>query len=248
MYKEIVVCFKKPELSAEEFSRHWKEVHGPIFVESVPAVKRYIQNHLIQVPGYEYLGDGLVQMCWDTMETQKKFGVWSNARESEDLADDTPKFTGSQDNAPIWLTEEHVIWNDEESKERVALGENGLFSAADTGVRHKYSFKIISLLFRRADISRQDFNDYWMGKYPAVFSKHSPGVLKYVQNHLVESPGADFRGDGVEELWFENLESMKNFIASAKDNKVLADEVARFMDVNKEQTWLIEEHIMKWEQ
>lgn len=47
----LIVCIKRqPNLSREEFSKHWRDVHGPL-VASVPEfakyVRRYAQYHMI---------------------------------------------------------------------------------------------------------------------------------------------------------------------------------------------------------
>jgi uncharacterized protein (TIGR02118 family) len=112
LIKEMVVCHRKPGLSFEEFSKHWKEVHGPLFAKNVPKVKKYVQNHFVQKPGVKYEGDGMVEMYWDDLETQKKYGVWSNSRLADELAEDSPKFLDLNTKELIWVVEEIVIFED----------------------------------------------------------------------------------------------------------------------------------------
>jgi len=47
MIKLIAMLKRKPELSVEEFHRHWREVHGPLIrnTKSGSYVVRYEQNH-----------------------------------------------------------------------------------------------------------------------------------------------------------------------------------------------------------
>ena len=45
MIKRISLLTRKPELSREEFSDYWLNVHGPM-VERLPNVIRYVQNHI----------------------------------------------------------------------------------------------------------------------------------------------------------------------------------------------------------
>jgi len=41
--KLIVVCYRRPDLSREEFRRYFREVHGPLAM-AMPHVSRYVQN------------------------------------------------------------------------------------------------------------------------------------------------------------------------------------------------------------
>ncbi len=53
MLKYLITIHRRPGLSHEEFSRHWREVHGPLVMRT-PEVCRhfvgYVQNH-VQQPG-----------------------------------------------------------------------------------------------------------------------------------------------------------------------------------------------------
>jgi uncharacterized protein (TIGR02118 family) len=46
MIKRISILIRRPQDSREVFSKHWNRVHGPL-VATLPAVGRYIQNHVI---------------------------------------------------------------------------------------------------------------------------------------------------------------------------------------------------------
>jgi uncharacterized protein (TIGR02118 family) len=65
MIKVISVVHKKPDISKEDFYRYWKDVHGPLVAQALPGMKKYVQNHLIRVPGYEYEGNGLIETWYD---------------------------------------------------------------------------------------------------------------------------------------------------------------------------------------
>jgi uncharacterized protein (TIGR02118 family) len=110
--KEMVTCHKKPGLSYEEFSRHWKEVHGPLFAKYVPRVKKYVQNHFLQMPGFSNDADGMVEMYWDDFESQKQYGVWSKSRLAPELAQDGPKFLEIGRKECVWVVGEEVMWEE----------------------------------------------------------------------------------------------------------------------------------------
>jgi uncharacterized protein (TIGR02118 family) len=44
MVKAIVLARRRPDLSRDDFLRHWYEVHGSLWAK-VPGVRRYVQNH-----------------------------------------------------------------------------------------------------------------------------------------------------------------------------------------------------------
>lgn len=50
MVKHILFVKRKPGISREEFSRYWREVHGPLVMDT-PEINRhfltYVQNHLV---------------------------------------------------------------------------------------------------------------------------------------------------------------------------------------------------------
>jgi len=45
MLKFMVVIYKRPGMSSEEFRRHLTEVHGPL-ASRLPGLRRYVQNHV----------------------------------------------------------------------------------------------------------------------------------------------------------------------------------------------------------
>ena len=106
MIKSIVVAHRKTGLTREEFNRYWKEEHGPLAARLIPGVRKYVQNHLIDIPGMEYEGDGIVEMWYDDVES------WQNSmkaiQSSKELAKDGAKFCDLS-NAKVWIVEEHVI-------------------------------------------------------------------------------------------------------------------------------------------
>ena len=46
MIKVLALLTRRPELTHEQFARHWLEVHGPL-AHAVPGVRRYVQSHIV---------------------------------------------------------------------------------------------------------------------------------------------------------------------------------------------------------
>jgi uncharacterized protein (TIGR02118 family) len=106
--KTIVVAYRKPGLTVEEFNKHWKEVHAPLAAKMIPGLRRYVQNHFISVPGKEYEGDGIVEMWYDSLEAQRKSMEYLRSPAAKALAEDGASFADMR-NAKEWIVEEHVI-------------------------------------------------------------------------------------------------------------------------------------------
>ena len=106
MIKSIVVIHRKAGLTREEFSRYWKNEHGPLASRLIPEVRRYVQNHLVDIPGMEYEGDGIVEMWYDDVESWQE--SMKHIQSSKELAEDGDKFCDLR-NARVWIVEEHVV-------------------------------------------------------------------------------------------------------------------------------------------
>jgi uncharacterized protein (TIGR02118 family) len=109
MIKSIVTAYRKPGLSREEFNKYWKEQHAPLAARLIPGVRRYVQNHLVAVPGMEYEGDGIVEMWYDDVESWQKSIKYIHSPEAKVLAEDAAKFCDLRTAAKVWIVQEHVI-------------------------------------------------------------------------------------------------------------------------------------------
>jgi uncharacterized protein (TIGR02118 family) len=67
--KSIALAHRKAGLTREEYNRYWKEQHAPLAARLIPGAKKYVQNHFIEIPEYEYEGDGFVEMWYDNVES-----------------------------------------------------------------------------------------------------------------------------------------------------------------------------------
>jgi uncharacterized protein (TIGR02118 family) len=106
MIKTIALAYKKTGLTREEYNKYWLEEHGPLAARLIPYVKKYVQNHFIDVPGQTYEGDGIVEMWYNNLED------WQKSRQAvfsdQELAQDAANFVLMRP-AGFWVVEEHVI-------------------------------------------------------------------------------------------------------------------------------------------
>jgi len=70
MIKSIGLLTRRPELTHEQFVRHWVEIHAPL-AHAVPGVRRYVQNHIVEertradIPTTEVAIDGIAELWYD---------------------------------------------------------------------------------------------------------------------------------------------------------------------------------------
>ena len=118
MIKVVMVVKRKPGISREEFYKYWKDVHGPLVARHIPGMRKYIQNHFVDVPGYEYEGDGIIETWYDDVDSFLKSMEFNKTKEARDLGlgQDWAKIA---DMGPpkMWIVEEYVI-KDETGKRK----------------------------------------------------------------------------------------------------------------------------------
>jgi uncharacterized protein (TIGR02118 family) len=63
--KFIVVLYRKPDVSVEEFHVTLRNEHKAM-AERLPGLRRYIQNHVVSDPSRKHPGwDAVVELYWD---------------------------------------------------------------------------------------------------------------------------------------------------------------------------------------
>jgi len=70
MLKFIVVIYKPPDLTQEQFRRHLQQIHGPL-ARNLPGLRKYIQSFVFEDPKRQPGWDAVVELYfdnWDSME------------------------------------------------------------------------------------------------------------------------------------------------------------------------------------
>jgi uncharacterized protein (TIGR02118 family) len=116
--------------------------------------------------------------------------------------------------------------------------------------------KLIFCLRRQPHLSREEFQEYWLGTHAPLVRERAKaiGAMRYVQVHtahdelneaLRASRGGPEPYDGVAELWFESAEA----IARGLDNEAgrraaaeLLEDERRFIDLSRSPLWMADEH------
>ncbi len=85
MIKRISLLTRKPELTHEEFVRHWLEVHGPLAL-SVPGIRRYVQSHIqgesvrADIPVTDVEIDGIAELWYDSVDAMERSSATPEAQ------------------------------------------------------------------------------------------------------------------------------------------------------------------------
>lgn len=118
--------------------------------------------------------------------------------------------------------------------------------------------KLVYVLARRPDVSKERFHDYWLNTHGPLVRSHAQAIRakKYIQSHTIDTPlNAAFwqpRGmlppvDGITEVWWDSLDDVrKGFLDSPGREaiRILAEDEEKFIDIAKSQVFLTEEHVI----
>ena len=99
--------------------------------------------------------------------------------------------------------------------------------------------KVIFILHRRADLTREQMAEYWSGQQHISIVSKIPGLTQYVQNRVQSAPGEPIC-DGVGELWFDSDEAMQQALSSPEMGAAVED-AKRFLDMEKTGLIIVEE-------
>ena len=115
--------------------------------------------------------------------------------------------------------------------------------------------KFIMCCTRHPDMSREEFQDYWLNQHGPFFMKNASVMRakKYVQSHTLDTPLNDglqqSRGmmapfDGVAEVWFESEEDLMEAMSSPEFEELgpaLLEDENKFIDHSKSNAFIVKE-------
>jgi uncharacterized protein (TIGR02118 family) len=200
--KVLALIYRRGDLDPGAFVEHWTKKHGNM-VRQLPALRGYVQNIPIGSPDGEIPYDGVVELRFDDIDSfERAFASADGLRVSADRKN----FIRARARAFV--------------EERVILGQ-----ARDAS--RGRSFKLISVLTRRADLTPDEFIRYWTGNHVHLV-RRLPGLRRYVINLPQEGPDGPFPYDGIVELWFESRAALE-YAFSSPVGRQIPDDNANFM-------------------
>ena len=104
--------------------------------------------------------------------------------------------------------------------------------------------KTIALAHRKTGLTREEYNQYWLEQHGPLAARLIPGLRRYVQNHFISVPGMEFEGDGIVEMWYDDVDAYQKSMEYIRSSKELAADGAKFAEMRRGNLWIVEEHII----
>ncbi len=107
--------------------------------------------------------------------------------------------------------------------------------------------KSISLAYRKKGLTREEFSKYWLEQHGPMAARVFPGLRRYVQNHFVTIPGREVEGDGIVEMWWDDIKAFENSMKflETPEGRSLALDGAKFAEMKGGGPWVVVEHVIK---
>jgi len=107
--------------------------------------------------------------------------------------------------------------------------------------------KVIALVYRKPGVSAEEFRRCWLETHAPLMLRVVPGLLHYTQNVRTKSSGFPDDPDGISEMWFEDSDSVKDYLdwrqsPEARDLRVDED---CFQDSSRTRRYFVEEQVIK---
>jgi len=85
MLKFVVVVYRRPELTREQFRQHMREIHGPLAM-NLPGLRKYVQNFVCSDPKRQSPGwDAIVELYFDDWSSME--AAWTSPQGAASDAD-----------------------------------------------------------------------------------------------------------------------------------------------------------------
>ena len=108
MIKTITMITRKADISREDFVKHYEEVHAPLALKHLPMIKRYVRNHVVDIPGMEEPAFDCITELWlDDLEDAMKLFEFVTSDEGQVIRDDEEKFL-DREKTVFFLVDERV--------------------------------------------------------------------------------------------------------------------------------------------
>lgn len=100
--------------------------------------------------------------------------------------------------------------------------------------------KLMFILQRRNGTSVEEMQARWSSDAHVAKVKQLPGLVKFVQNHVVASP-AGHVCDGVGELWFDSRDALERALSSP-EMAAAFESAQSFLDMERTGMVIVQEH------
>lgn len=118
--------------------------------------------------------------------------------------------------------------------------------------------KLVYVVRKRADISAEEFHDYWLHKHGPLVARVAKAIRakKYIQSHTVlPEAGASVSQsrkmaepyDGITEVWWDSAEEMSAGSSTQEGQeagRTLLQDESKFIDFARSTIFFTEEHLI----
>lgn len=230
MIHQFILAAPKPGMTTAEFQDYWLHIHAPKFAARIPQIRQYLVDTRIASE---------CDVGVPALPHQGMAEIWL-ANEAEQLASlQTPEFLqGARLDEPNWAAFWQTIVLDTTAHEIVA-------GPASRDMRPGW-VKVTTLLKRRPGMSLDEFRSTSLRSYAPVVSG-LPGLRRHLHCHT--NDGAYVFGessfDSVEQLWFDDLDSLQGALRSSYHAEQVAPALADLADpryvfsLTAEENWIM---------
>jgi hypothetical protein len=179
----------------EKLLRYWKDDHARLAAKSIPGVKKYIQCHPVEIPGFQSDVARIAELWWESVESFLEYQKWRQTDAAKPLLEDEKKMSASR--RVRFAAQEFVVLD---------LFRDGKIR------RTENVFKTFSIgLKEDGRPMDKEILRYWKEQHAPFAAKIIPGVGKYVQAHPIEIPGFQSDVTRIAETWWDSLETYQKY-------------------------------------
>lgn len=213
--KLVFLCRRRPDIDHERYADLVLRSHVPIALRHHPTMRKYVVNVVEgRRAGAEEL-DSIAELSFDSLADYRD-RLYDDEAGRRIVQEDVARFMGG---AYAYLTSEHV--------------QKGPVTTAPLGERSP-GVKIVGLVRRPDGMSHDAFVDHWLQRHVPLALRHHPGLHKYVTNVVETRLGNAPEWDGIAELHFPSIETMRTgFFDSPDGERVIREDMPRFIGL----TW-----------
>ena len=226
MIHQLIFAGPKPGMTSQEFQEYWVNVHAVKYASKIPQIKRYMID--TRIPFNGDLGKPILPY-------QGVAEIWLNNEEEQLASLQTKEFLeGARLDEPNWAAFWLTLVLDTTAHEIVA---GPPLTQDSTWV------KLLMLLKRKPGLPLEDFRRHGLQVHAPVVVE-IPGLQRYLQCHTRDGSYifGEARFDGVEQLWFENMETLASALNSTQFQRKVKSSLDTFVEPKYIFTLVTEEH------
>ncbi len=244
---------RRPDMTADEFRRYWRDEHGPLVASHARRINaiKYVQVQTVDDPvnaamaeargGMEPPYDGVAEVWFEHREALvEALAAESGRRAAADLVEDEARFIDLA-HSPLWLNHDMPQVN--------PTPETLIARERSTLVKLYYPLRC------HPDQDESEAQRYWYGHHGPLIRRQAAGagILRYVQVHRtadeLETALREARGTVTEgymghaELWFDRTALQISTPERQEANRRAIEDESRFIDFRRSAMWIAKEHV-----